>query len=196
MISATRFQVPKGMLQTEYRAWANEAFCSFQVPKGMLQTPNSLSFSTPFISCFKSPRECYKRYIFSDWEWRGKKFQVPKGMLQTSKKDTWSRFFSYVSSPQGNATNLFTSKSTKWYCLFQVPKGMLQTIGWVLSYSVQHHVSSPQGNATNNSLTLLSSYFSKSFKSPRECYKRILTIYLTLMVWVSSPQGNATNGSV
>ena len=78
-----KFQVPKGMLQTQRRIRDHDFFAMFQVPKGMLQTVYMV-----FIT-----RELRKR------------FQVPKGMLQTTSQCIISYRCSYVSSPQGNATN-------------------------------------------------------------------------------------------
>ena len=54
----------------------------FQVPKGMLQTqPDKIKLNGQ--ESFKSPRECYKPISLKQiWEqYLG--FQVPKGMLQT-----------------------------------------------------------------------------------------------------------------
>ena len=103
-----RFQVPKGMLQTDQESSIPKCYRLFQVPKGMLQTLGychygkgvAFSFKSPrecyklertgynknLVLGFKSPRECYKRtcraHIGRTAEHQ---FQVPKGMLQTHR---------------------------------------------------------------------------------------------------------------
>ena len=101
----------------------------FQVPKGMLQTkPAKALYLCRY--CFKSPRECYKP-VSGIWRRDTRyRFQVPKGMLQTPSGSTRSMSFTWVSSPQGNATNLIKAFEEK-------PE--------------YYYVSSPQGNATNES---------------------------------------------
>ena len=71
---------------------------------------------------------------------------------------------------------------------------MLQTLYHFWRWTSNSLVSSPQGNATNSLVVLMSQGKSRSFKSPRECYKRVHGETCTMSgLGVSSPQGNATN---
>ena len=167
----------------------------FQVPKGMLQTK----------LCIRITRL------------RIKQFQVPKGMLQTGQGQGRKKSLEAVSSPQGNATNSAsfirisppTSRSFKsprecykricedshkcFFWVFQVPKGMLQT-NPCPSYGKQWNMFQVPKGMLQTYFSISSHVFTKSsFKSPRECYKRCLSVFLYHELLVSSPQGNATN---
>ena len=99
----------------------------FQVPKGMLQTQLLASLNPYGAFRFKSPRECYKRHTlhrppFCDWRFKSprecyklsmrKEFEITKRGFK-SPRECYKQFLppvralrSFVSSPQGNATNL------------------------------------------------------------------------------------------
>ena len=127
----TWFQVPKGMLQTQFLSY-------------LLKTPNN---------GFKSPRECYKHsskplrknqstitvsspqgnatnpYAVPRVMGTAIQFQVPKGMLQTlCRLNTCVCTPTWFQVPKGKLQTvyfpIYSPSSTKG---FQVPKGMLQT---------------------------------------------------------------------
>ena len=174
-------------------------------------------------SCFKSPRECYKREVYRSKTWRFTRFQVPKGMLQTKMKNKSYKKKLVFQVPKGMLqTDLPNTAYLRCPTWFQVPKGMLQTkIEGVFRYwydavsSPQGNatnsytdvmqwrhflqkVSSPQGNATNTNdrIQMARISYNRCFKSPRECYKRVSTETICFdYFYVSSPQGNATNSA-
>ena len=127
----------------------------FQVPKGMLQT-----ISVPANSSIQLM------------------FQVPKGMLQTCVLLFQEGFAVWgFKSPRECYKLLSPISISSFVILFQVPKGMLQTFRSSQGVRKNEEVSSPQGNATNLPLSpSRSNPPIKSFKSPRECYKRNATL--------------------
>ena len=144
-------------------------------------------------SCFKSPRECYKRTVKLPKEIAMKLFQVPKGMLQTEYQNYRQNEQSQVSSPQGNATNKVVSKTEDGDEVgFKSPRECYKLHGDFQTLLRWTCFKSPR-----ECYKLISSSSSEScfccFKSPRECYKRLGNHLNHLFRGVSSPQGNATN---
>ena len=184
------------MLQT-WRYWFfYGSFFIVSSPQGNATNCFLQVFVIFFFRCFKSPRECYKRW--RDMENRRIEGLVssPQGnatnlrqLIRSSGNNTG------VSSPQGNATNLLplTTTTTVSLC-FKSPREC---------YKLTHPF-------------LLKYRLSCCFKSPRECYKRRSTKWRRTRKYkfqvpkgmlqtrnagerwmgienVSSPQGNATN---
>ena len=115
----------------------------------MLQTGILLKGIPPQgYPCFKSPRECYKpqtRY------WEGYSLESFKSPRECYKLVWYRNSLPHlpVSSPQGNATNIFPTRHT---------------------YAVPHGFKSPR-ECYKPFLTMIFSSLHAGFKSPRECYK-------------------------
>ena len=88
------FKSPRECYKPESNRLLKLHISRFQVPKGMLQTIKAFEEKPEYYYCFKSPRECYK-LLFTPPPIRVRKirFQVPKGMLQTffTRKSLLSR---------------------------------------------------------------------------------------------------------
>ena len=122
----------------------------FQVPKGMLQTrERSMKLFSNVLS-FKSPRECYKQFLYEFYLIFSVQVSSPQGNATNSINTNQSLSFVCVSSPQGNATNSTetTLCSPYLFLCFKSPRECYKL-----------HI-----------LKFIHAFLF-SFKSPRECYK-------------------------
>ena len=144
----------------------------FQVPKGMLQT-NWYQLKKLHRKSFKSPRECYKRTLrLAPVYFSSSSFQVPKGMLQTEKRLYLSCLYEEVSSPQGNATNPIEFYLVRLLgASFKSPRECYKPQPF--PYNLVQNISSFKSprECYKRKLVSWSHQTSLCFKSPRECYK-------------------------
>ena len=136
VLQSYKFQVPKGMLQTNICSHTIiRSFFGVSSPQGNATNNVNCRKYESKTGCFKSPRECYKPRSGTLKEIDTPGFKSPRECYKLYKLRGFCPYNWWVSSPQGNATNNKHQGSLdSQRGVFQVPKGMLQTtlvLPWV-----------------------------------------------------------------